>query len=55
MLDIKAIREIIPHRYSFLLIHKIEKLESGKNTVGYKNTTMNEYFFQGYFTQEHVI
>jgi len=55
MLDIKAIQEIIPHRYPFLLIDKIESLESGKSAVGYKNVTMNEYFFQGHFPQEPVM
>ena len=55
MLDIKAIQEIIPHRYPFLLIDKIESLESGKRAVGYKNVTMNEYFFQGHFPQEPVM
>lgn len=52
-LDIKEIQKIIPHRYPFLLIDKIEKLEEGKRAVGYKNVTMNEYFFQGHFPAEH--
>ena len=49
MLNIKEIQEIIPHRYPFLLIDKIEELEPGERAVGYKNVTMNEYFFQGHF------
>ncbi|WP_105618766.1 3-hydroxyacyl-ACP dehydratase FabZ [Vallitalea okinawensis] len=55
MLDIKQIQEIIPHRYPFLLIDQIGELESGKKAVGYKNVTMNEYFFQGHFPQEPVM
>lgn len=55
MLDIKAIQEIIPHRYPFLLIDKVEELEEGKRAVAYKNVTMNEYFFQGHFPQEPVM
>ena len=54
-LDIKEIQKIIPHRYPFLLIDKIEKLEEGKSAVGYKNVTMNEYFFQGHFPTEPVM
>ena len=55
MLNIKEIQEIIPHRYPFLLIDKIEELEPGKMAVGYKNVTMNEYFFQGHFPSEPVM
>lgn len=54
-LNIKEIQEIIPHRYPFLLVDKIEELEPGKKAVGYKNITMNEYFFQGHFPQEPVV
>lgn len=55
MLNIKEIQEIIPHRYPFLLIDKIEELEPGVRAVGYKNVTMNEYFFQGHFPTEPVM
>lgn len=54
-LNIKDIMEIIPHRYPFLLVDKIEEMEPGKRAVGYKNVTMNEYFFQGHFPQEPVM
>ena len=55
MLDITEIQKIIPHRYPFLLIDKIEELAPGVKAVGYKNVTMNEYFFQGHFPQEPVM
>ncbi|KYH34873.1 3-hydroxyacyl-[acyl-carrier-protein] dehydratase FabZ [Clostridium tepidiprofundi DSM 19306] len=54
-LDIKEIMEIIPHRYPFLFVDRIEELEPGKRAVGYKNITMNEYFFQGHFPDEPVV
>ncbi len=54
-LDIKQIQEIIPHRYPFLLIDKVEEIEEGKKATAYKNVTMNEYFFQGHFPQEPVM
>lgn len=55
IMDIKEIQTIIPHRYPFLLIDKVEELEPGKKAVGYKNVTMNEYFFQGHFPDEPVM
>jgi 3-hydroxyacyl-[acyl-carrier-protein] dehydratase len=54
-MDIKEIMEILPHRYPFLLVDKIESLEPGKKAVGYKNVTMNEQFFQGHFPTEPVM
>jgi 3-hydroxyacyl-[acyl-carrier-protein] dehydratase len=38
-----------------LLVDKIESVEPGVKAVGYKNVTMNEYFFQGHFPQEPVM
>ena len=49
MLDINEIIKILPHRYPFLLVDRIEELEAGKRIVGYKNVTINEPFFQGHF------
>ena len=54
-LGIKEIQEIIPHRYPFLLVDKVEELEAGKRALGYKNVTMNEYFFAGHFPEEPVM
>jgi 3-hydroxyacyl-[acyl-carrier-protein] dehydratase len=53
-MDIKEIMEIIPHRYPFLLLDKVESLE-GNKIVAIKNVTMNEYFFQGHFPVEPVM
>ncbi|MBH0230612.1 3-hydroxyacyl-ACP dehydratase FabZ [Halobacillus yeomjeoni] len=49
MLDIQEIKEIIPHRYPFLLIDQVEEVVEGERAVGYKNVTVNEPFFQGHF------
>ncbi|MDN9009178.1 3-hydroxyacyl-ACP dehydratase FabZ [Brevibacillus laterosporus] len=49
MLDAVQIQEIIPHRYPFLLVDRIIEVEYGKRSVGLKNVTMNEPFFQGHF------
>lgn len=49
MLDIDGIKQVIPHRYPFLLVDRIEEHEPGLRAVGYKNVTANEPFFQGHF------
>jgi len=48
MLDINDIREILPHRYPFLLVDRILELEP-ERIVGIKNVTLNEPFFTGHF------
>ena len=53
-LDIDAIREILPHRYPFLLVDRIEELEA-ERVVGIKNVTVNEPFFAGHFPDYPVM
>ncbi|MFO7813941.1 MAG: 3-hydroxyacyl-ACP dehydratase FabZ [Pelovirga sp.] len=48
-LNIQQIMKILPHRYPFLLVDRIEEVEPGKRVNGYKNVTINEPFFQGHF------
>ncbi len=48
LLDIQAIREILPHRYPMLLVDSILELEE-ERIVGVKNVTANEPFFMGHF------
>lgn len=55
MLGIKEIKEILPHRYPFLLVDRITELEEGVKISGYKNVTANEQFFQGHFPEEPVM
>lgn len=55
MMGIKEIREILPHRYPFLLVDRIVEIEEGKSIRGYKNVSANEQFFQGHFPQEPVM
>ena len=47
-LDISEIRDILPHRYPFLLVDRILELEP-ERIVGIKNVTINEPFFVGHF------
>lgn len=55
MLDINQIKEIIPHRYPFLLVDKILEIEEGKRAVGLKNVTANEQYFVGHFPDYPVM
>ncbi|WP_026696026.1 3-hydroxyacyl-ACP dehydratase FabZ [Peribacillus kribbensis] len=55
MLDVTQIKEIIPHRYPFLLVDKIVEMEEGKRAVGIKNVTANEEFFNGHFPDYPVM
>ena len=47
--DIQLIQRIIPHRYPFLLVDKVTKIDSLKSAIGIKNVTFNEPYFQGHF------
>jgi 3-hydroxyacyl-[acyl-carrier-protein] dehydratase len=49
------IRDLIPHRYPFLLVDRIEELEPGVRAVGVKNVTQSEPFFQGHFPDYPVM
>ena len=54
VMDIKRIKELLPHRNPMLLIDKI--IELGSNyIVGTKNVTANEPFFTGHFPSEPVM
>jgi 3-hydroxyacyl-[acyl-carrier-protein] dehydratase len=62
MMDIKEILRILPHRYPFVLIDRITKLEPenegswvGRKCEVIKNVTMNENFFQGHFPENPVM
>ena len=53
--DINQIKEMIPHRYPFLLVDRIIAHEPGESAVGLKNVTMNEPQFMGHFPQIPVM
>jgi len=55
LLDINQIKQVLPHRYPFLLVDRILEIEEGKRIVGLKNVTANENFFQGHFPGEPIM
>jgi len=50
MRDTKAIRQVLPHRFPFLMIDRVLEEEDGR-VVGLKNVTANEPFFLGHFPE----
>ena len=52
-LDIQGILDVLPHRYPFLLVDRIESIDETK-TVGIKNVSFNEPFFTGHFPDNPV-
>lgn len=54
-MDIQEIKDVIPHRYPFLLVDKVLEVEEEKRVVGLKNVSANEPFFQGHFPDYPVM
>jgi len=48
-LSASQIADILPHRYPFALVDRIDDYEPGKWAVGRKCVSMNENFFCGHF------
>lgn len=49
IMDVNEIQKIIPHRYPFLLLDRVTKIEENKSLIGYKNVTIGDNVFQGHF------
>ena len=47
--DIQMIQRILPHRYPFLLVDRVEQIDGTASAMGLKNVTMNEPHFQSHF------
>lgn len=54
-IDIERVMEMIPHRYPFLMIDRVEGVVADSHAVGIKNVTINEPFFQGHFPKRPVM
>lgn len=53
-MDIAEILRSLPHRYPFLMIDKIIKIDGDETAVGIKNVTFNEPIFQGHFPENPI-
>ena len=54
-IDIGRIKELIPHRYPFLMIDRVRALELDKRAIGIKNVSVNEPHFDGHFPNRPVM
>ena len=55
MMDIDEIKQVIPHRYPFLLVDRVIECDMESRIVGIKNVTTNEPFFQGHFPEYPIM
>jgi 3-hydroxyacyl-[acyl-carrier-protein] dehydratase len=53
-IDAKGVMKMIPHRFPFLMIDRVENAVADKGCVGIKNVSMNEAIFQGHFPADPV-
>ncbi|BBN04470.1 3-hydroxyacyl-[acyl-carrier-protein] dehydratase [Marchantia polymorpha subsp. ruderalis] len=55
VLDINAIRNILPHRFPFLLVDRVIEYNPGVSAVAIKNVTINDNFFPGHFPDRPIM
>lgn len=48
-LDIREIQRTLPHRFPFLMVDRVLRIEEDNKIVGIKNVSVNEQFFQGHY------
>ncbi|TXR54073.1 3-hydroxyacyl-ACP dehydratase FabZ [Reinekea thalattae] len=53
-LNIEQIKELLPHRYPFLLLDRVTDYTAGESIRGYKNVSANEQLFQGHFPDNAI-
>jgi 3-hydroxyacyl-[acyl-carrier-protein] dehydratase len=49
MFDINEISRILPHKYPFLLVDRVDSMVAGESIEGYKNISISDHVFQGHF------
>lgn len=54
MMDVAGIRELLPHRYPFLLVDRVVELVPGESIVAFKNLSINEGYFEGHFPDHPI-
>ena len=54
-IDILEIMKLLPHRFPFLMVDRIEQMDGDRSAIGIKNVTINEPHFQGHFPSHPVM
>ncbi|KAI4367474.1 hypothetical protein MLD38_023208 [Melastoma candidum] len=55
VMDINQIRDILPHRFPFLLVDRVIEYSPGVSAVAIKNVTINDNFFPGHFPERPIM
>lgn len=55
VMDINQIRDILPHRFPFLLVDRVIEYNPGVSAVAIKNVTINDNFFPGHFPERPIM
>ncbi|CAI9765358.1 unnamed protein product [Fraxinus pennsylvanica] len=55
VMGIDQIREILPHRFPFLLVDRVVEYNPGVSAVAIKNVTINDNFFPGHFPERPIM
>lgn len=55
VLDVRAIRKVLPHRYPFLLVDRLTELVDDRRAVAIKNVSVNEEYFQGHWPDQPIM
>lgn len=55
MISIEGILKLLPHRYPFLLVDRVEELCPGRSIVALKNVSIGEPFFEGHFPERRIM
>ncbi|PIA48073.1 hypothetical protein AQUCO_01400575v1 [Aquilegia coerulea] len=55
IMDIEKIRNILPHRFPFLLVDRVIEYDPGVSAVAIKNVTINDNFFPGHFPERPIM
>ena len=55
VMDIRKIARLLPHRYPFLMVDRILKLEADRRVIGIKNVSINEPYFQGHYPGQPIM
>ena len=53
-LDVTQVMKVLPHRYPFLMVDQVTKID-GNKIVGLKNVSINEPYFQGHFPNHPIM
>lgn len=55
VLDTRQIQRILPHRFPFLMVDRVIKMDPGHHAIGIKNVTVNEEFFSGHYPGQPIM